>query len=132
MDEPRPFSVVCDSCATVVVGEFRREQATRTVVVQKPHVDSNGRLCRGAGRGVPTWPLRVELRVDAAGYELAIGRGAPIAFSSPEALITKLREFGLDRDEALRRVASAKSEEPYRFEVPERRRETRKGGIKIR
>lgn len=131
MDDTRPFSVICDWCATPLAGEIRREQAGQMVVLQVPHVDPNGRPCQGSGRAVPTWPLHLEVRASGAGYELLVGRGATVEFSSPEALVTRLHDFGLDRDEALRRIAAAKPGEPSRFDVPERRRETRRAGVKI-
>lgn len=123
--ETRPFSVACDWCGTELVGQIRREQAGRMFVVQLAHVNRSGRRCLGSGRGIPVWPLRLELRAVGRGYELVVGNGNPIACASQEILEAALRDFGVMGDGAKRRVAGAESGVPVVFEVPERRRQPR-------
>jgi hypothetical protein len=131
--EFRDFPVACDWCGTVLVGQIRREQVGQMVVVAIPHVDGNGRPCRGSGRGVPVWPVRVwpvrlELRAVEAGYEIRVDDGQVIACPSREALVTKLRDFGVERDEAQRQVAGVEAGKPVVIDVPERRRQPRRRG----
>jgi hypothetical protein len=95
----RPFSVACDRCGTVLVGQIRREEAGKMVVVQLPHLDGSGRSCPGRGRGIPAWPLRLELRTVAGGLELVVGGGGPIAFASRETL--GLERGGVSRELSL-------------------------------
>lgn len=126
--ETRPFSVACDWCATPMTAQIRREQAGRMFVVQMLHADGHGRPCRGPGRGIPTWPLRVELREVAGVYELRIGSGLALACSSPGILEAKLQELGVDRDEARRQIPAVEPGQAYSFDVVERRRQWRERG----
>ena len=123
--ETRPFFAACDWCATTMTREVRRDQAGRMIVVQVMHKDPKGKPCRGSGRGIPTWPLHVELRDVAGVYELRIGNGLALEYSSPRMLDAKLRELGVNRDELLQQVAAVGPGQPYSFEVSERRRQPR-------
>jgi hypothetical protein len=125
--ELRPFSVACDRCGTVLVGQIRREEAGKMVVVQLPHLDRGGRPCSGRGRGTPVWPLRLELRAVGDGFELMVGGGGPIEFARRENLEAALRDFGVMGDGAQRRVTAVESGKPVVFDVPERRRQPRRG-----
>jgi len=124
MEDTRPFSVACDWCATVMTRDVRRDQAGRMVVVQVTHHDPAGRPCLGSGRGIPRWPLPVELREVGDAYVLRIGQGRPVEFASPGKLVDKLLELGVDQEVALRISAIAPGQ-PYSFEVAERRRQPR-------
>ena len=123
--ELRPFSVACDRCGTVLVGQIRREAAGKMVVVQLSHLDRGGRPCSGRGRGIPAWPLRLELRAVGDGFELVVGGGGPIGFARREDLEAALRDFGVMGDGAQRRVAAVVSGKEVVFDVPERRRQPR-------
>jgi hypothetical protein len=124
----RSFSVACDWCATPMTWQIRREQAGKMVLVHAAHVDRHGRPCRGSGRGIAVWPVNMELRVVSGFYELRIGQGAALGYSNPGTLVVKLQEFGLDREEALRRIGAVTPGRPYSFEVSERRRQPRARG----
>lgn len=124
MEDSRPFSVSCDWCATVMTREVRRDQAGRMVVVQVMHRDPAGRPCVGSGRGIPRWPLPVELREVGDAYELRIGNGRALQYTSPGSLVDKLLELGVDGDVASR-ISAIEPGQPYSFEVAERRRQPR-------
>jgi len=126
--ESRPFSVACDRCGTVLVGRIRREEVGKMVVVQLPHSDRWGQPCLGKGRGIPVWPLRLELRAVARGFELVVGDGRPIECASREILEAALRDFGVVGDGAQRRVTGVEPGRPVAFDVPERRRQPRGQG----
>jgi hypothetical protein len=126
--DTRAFSVACDWCGAELIGQIRREHVGRMFVVQLPHVNPRGARCLGSGRGIPVWPLRLELRAVGRGYELVVGDGNPIECASQEILETALRDFGVMGDGAKRRVAGAESGMSIVFEVPERRRQPRSRG----
>ena len=124
--ETRPFFVACDWCATTMTRQVRRDQAGRMVVVQLMHKDPAGRPCRGSGRGIPTWPLSVEIRAIGEVYELRIGHGGASEYSSRGLLSAKLQELGIGRDEALSGIPAVEPGQTYSFEVAERRRQPRR------
>ena len=98
------------------------------VVVQLPHSDGRGQPCSGRGRGIPVWPLRLELRAVGGGFELVVGDGRPIECASREILEAALRDFGVMGNGAQRRVSRVESGMPVAFDVPERRRQPRSRG----
>ena len=124
MENTRPFSVACDWCATVMTRDVRRDQAGRMVVVQVMHHDPAGRQCLGSGRGIPRWPLPVELREVGDAYELRIGQGRVVEIANPGKLVDKLLELGVDKEVAMR-ISAIEPGQPYSFEVAERRRQPR-------
>jgi hypothetical protein len=123
--ETRPFSVACDWCGTELVGQIRHEHVGRMFVVQLAHVNPRGVRCLGSGRGIPVWPLRLELRAAGGRYELVVGDGDPIECASQEIIEAALRDFGVIGDGAKRRLADVESGAPVAFEVPERRKQPR-------
>jgi len=92
--------------------------------VQVMHHDPAGRQCIGSGRGIPRWPLPVELREVGDAYELRIGQGHVVEIANPGKLVDKLLELGVNKEVAMQISAIAPGQ-PYSFEVAERRRQPR-------
>jgi hypothetical protein len=107
---------------------MKPEDSGRMLLISGHHFSPEGNLCRGTGRTIAVWPLRVELRAAADGYELRIGNGRPVSCATRDLLVAKLRELGVDRDEAQRRVALVEAGQPVAFEVRERRHGSRARG----
>lgn len=126
--DTREFPVACDWCGTTLVGRIRREQAGKMVLVHVAHLDGHSRPCRGSGRGIPVWEVRLELRAADDRYELVVGDGKPIECASRAILEAALRGFGVAGDGARQRVAGVEPGRPVAFDVPERRRQPRSPG----
>ena len=123
--EARPISVECDWCGQKLDGQIRRSQVGRMVVIQAPHRDSSGRPCLGSGRTIGAWPLSVELRTVADGYEMRIGGGRPRVLPTRDALAQALQELGIERGEARIWSSAISPGQPATLQVPERRKNPR-------
>jgi len=125
VDEVRPLEVECDWCGRPLAGEVRRSQVGKMVLVRVAHRSESGRPCLGTGRRLGTWPLRVELRSTPDGFEARIGDGGPKGCTDRESLVGILRELGVERAEAVRKVDAIEPGWPVVVEAQERRRAPR-------
>ena len=126
--ETRSITAPCDDCGTPLSGQMKPEDSGRMILVTGHHVGPEGSPCRGSGRAIAVWPVRVEISAGGGGYELRIGQERAVACSSGEDLVAKLRALGIERDEAQRKVAAVEPGTPITFDVPERRRQPRSHG----
>jgi hypothetical protein len=129
VDEVRLLEVECDWCGQILGGEVRRSQVGKMVLVRAVHRSASGRPCLGTGRRVGTWPLRVEMRATDAGFEARIGDGGPKECADRDALIDVLRQLGIERDDAMRKVAAIEPGAAVVVEAHERRRSARMSGV---
>jgi hypothetical protein len=128
VDEVRSLEVECDWCGRMLSGEVRRSQVGKMVLVRVAHRSESGRACLGTGRRIGTWPLRVEMRSTPDGFEARIGDGGPKGCPDRESLVGVLRELGVDRAEAMRKVEAIEPGGPVVVEAQERRRSPRLSG----
>jgi hypothetical protein len=89
------------------------------IVVQGLHEDKNGAPCRGAGRGIAKWPLRVELRmIDGGGaYALEVIDGPTFQLPSRATLEAKLVDIGASPEDAMRRAHEVSVESSVVFDI---------------
>ena len=99
------------------------------VLVRVAHRSESGRPCLGTGRRLATWPLKVELRSTPDGFEARIGDGGPKGCADRESLVGILRELGVDRAEAVRKVNAIEPGWAVVVEAQERRRSPRLSGV---
>jgi hypothetical protein len=125
--EARPIAVECDWCGQKLDGQIRRGQVGRMVVIQAPHRDRTGRSCLGSGRTIGAWPLSIELRAVDDAFEMRIGSGRPRTCASRDVVVRMLQELGIERDEARIWAAAVGPGQPATLEVPERRKNPRRG-----
>jgi hypothetical protein len=104
---------------------MKPEDSGRMILITRQHLSPDGSPCRGSGRAIAVWPVRVEISAGGGGYQLRIGQGQAVACSSGEDLAARLRALGIEREEARRRVAAVEPGKPIVLDVPERRRQPR-------